>query len=226
MRWFAFIVIILLLILLAYIGWIFFTRIRAQRAGFPPPPWKSYIPFTSSSTAYRDSSYPTPRSTGIIGWVKDKFSKVRSNRTHEGSFEGRYEPSGYRGASEHDEPWDARMAAAERGAGFGPPGYYEEQELGMAPRSNPFDNATHAIPPAGYEGERGRSRNREEQAHTGKQSTSRDAERENPFGDHAAEASMRDVSPRPAPDSNPDTNRQKTRDTSASGKRSAFRESL
>ncbi|EQL30993.1 hypothetical protein, variant [Blastomyces dermatitidis ATCC 26199] len=139
MRWFLIFIIILLLLLAAYIAWIGFTHYRARRSGLPPPPLKSYIPFTSSSSSsyyHRDSSYPTPRPGGVGDWFRDKWAAVRNRRTARGAYESPLHPgAGSRGGGgggtgyAHDEIWDSRIG--EGGYGGAGAGYYEEQELGM-----------------------------------------------------------------------------------------------
>ncbi|KAG5301983.1 hypothetical protein I7I48_02171 [Histoplasma ohiense] len=154
MHWFVVVIIIVLLLLLAYVAWIAFTHLRARRSGLPPPPLKSYIPFSSafnssssSSSQYlRDSSYPTPRAGGIGDWFKDKWNAVRNRRTARGAYESPLDSGagagGHRGfgsggaggagggAYAHDEIWDSRIG--EGGYGGAGAGYYEEQEeLGL-----------------------------------------------------------------------------------------------
>ncbi|OJD14384.1 hypothetical protein AJ78_05259 [Emergomyces pasteurianus Ep9510] len=159
MRWFLVFIIILLLLLAAYIAWIAFTHFRARRSGLPPPPLKSYIPFTSafssSSQYHRDSSYPTPRSGGIGDWFRDKWDAMRNRRTARGAYEVPLDPgagagghhrggaggAGYAGGGyAHDEIWDSRVG--EGGYGGAGSQYYEEQELGMSRSgvgSGPYD---------------------------------------------------------------------------------------
>ncbi|PGG97308.1 hypothetical protein GX51_07403 [Blastomyces parvus] len=140
MRWFLVFIIIILFLLAAYVAWIGFTHYRARRSGLPPPPLKSYIPFTSSSSHYnRDSSYPTPRAGGIGDWFRDKWAALRNRRTSRGAYETPLDPgAGHRGGVgggaggaggyAHDEIWDSRIG--EGGYGGAGAGYYEEQELG------------------------------------------------------------------------------------------------
>ncbi|KAK2808061.1 hypothetical protein FQN49_008751 [Arthroderma sp. PD_2] len=232
MRWFAWLIIIILLALLAYAGWIVYSQVRARRAGLPPPPWKSYIPFMSSPATYGDSSFPTPRSSGVAGWFKDKIAALRNKRTHQGSYEDHLEPRAYRGGaggplSEQDEPWDTRMGAAERDGGFGPPGYYEEQELNFTSRGGAagagYDHgaATYgggAGTGGDLDASRGRSRSRDRPpvrlGHAD--------DLENPFGDHAENSDLRSMSPRPEP--NPRSTQ--AGEDAPSAKKGAFRESL
>ncbi|KAF3480993.1 uncharacterized protein GIQ15_06340 [Arthroderma uncinatum] len=231
MRWFAWLIIIILLALLAYAGWIVYSQIRARRAGLPPPPWKSYIPFMSTpASTFGDSNYPTPRSGGIAGWFKDRIAALRNKRTHQGAYEDHLEPRAYRGAggplSEHDEPWDARMGAAERDGGFGPPGYYEEQELDFASRGGAagagagYDRETHAYGGAAAAAgeDRGRSRSRDPSP----LKSGHADDPENPFGDHAEGSNLRSISPRPEPN----TRGPAASENPSSARKGAFRESL
>ncbi|EGD94299.1 hypothetical protein TMEN_853 [Trichophyton mentagrophytes] len=223
MRWFGWLILIIILALLAYGGWIGYSQIRARRAGLPPPPLKSYLPFTSSPASYGDANYPTPRSGGIVGWFKDKVAALRNRRTHQGSYEDHLEPRAYRGGagrplSEQDEPWDTRMGAAERDGGFGPPGYYEEQELGFAPHTGGYDRNAAAYdgglaPGAGQEAGRGRSLSRDPSP----VKLGQGDDPSNPFGDHAEGSNLRSVSPRPEPPAG---------EGSAHAQKGVFRESL
>ena len=133
---------------------------------------------------------------------------------------GSYEPSGGAGARtgrrgfgplDPDEAWDARVG--HEADAYGPSGYYEEQELGLAPQhgstsyggsggaSYPMNLAvTPGDPPAGFgheeeeENARGRTRSRSPGGLGPGAAASK-----NPFDDDAAPSnlSMRAVSPRP-----------------------------
>ena len=137
--------------------------------------------------------------------MKNKYYGLRNSRTKTGAYEQTSDHShrgagdGYRasgGGGGEDEAWDARVD------GYGPGGYYEEQELGLRP------------PPAGHAGggssdyysqggdvERGRSLSRAgdvDEEDTAYRGGGRSRQREsNPFGDAAEASSMRAVSPRP-----------------------------
>ena len=233
MAWRVFFVLVILLAVFAYAGWIIYTQVRARRAGLPPPHWKSYIPFTSTSTStYRDSSYPTPRSGGAMGWIKDRIYRLRNRRTHEGAYEGQptAAPRGYRGAAEHDEPWDARVGTEHDNA-YGPPGYYESQELGMAARSTPYEGAGYGVAEGGNKTsanesmdrdlERGRSRSREPSSRPETRGT--EGNPQNPFGDHAEGSNLRDVSPRPEPENSTHRN---SGESARTARKSIFREGV
>ncbi|PVH99120.1 hypothetical protein DM02DRAFT_529708 [Periconia macrospinosa] len=188
----VFIIILLILIPLAYGGWVFYSRTQARKLGLPPP---SLNPFVRNSSS-QSSNYPGPAPVGIKGWINAQIYKFknRNNRYAAGS----YEPSaggGYNGGGaarggagsrlDPDEAWDARV---------GNEAYYEEQELGLHEPSsrhnphaaNPFETAP--------ERERGRSRTREEYDEYG--GGGQHQALQNPFGDDNA-ASLRGVSPRP-----------------------------
>ncbi|KMP06762.1 hypothetical protein CIHG_08388 [Coccidioides immitis H538.4] len=208
MRWGLFFLLILFFAVIGCIGWVIYTQVRARRAGLPPPTWKSYIPFTSAPATYRDSSFPSPRRGGVVGWVKDKIESLRNKRTYRGAYEEPTTggPGPYRGAgADHDEAWDTRVGALEDGPyghAPGPYGHYDEQDFGRTPRREPYDSAGYdaGLTRTDEEPERGRSRSRDpgppqeglKLGDTGKPL-------ENPFEDHNA-SSLRDVSPRPEPD--------------------------
>lgn len=109
-----------------------------------------------------------------------------------------------------DDAWDTRVGNEDT-YGTGPGGYYEEQELGLAPtpglQNEPYGaGSSYLDARTGYENERGRSQNRSPglkasglqpsgPGHSRTGSTG-----QNPFGDDNEAASLRDVSPRPEPD--------------------------
>ncbi|KAM7191041.1 hypothetical protein V8F20_009473 [Naviculisporaceae sp. PSN 640] len=205
--------VIFLLLIGAAVGWIVFTRIRAQRLGLPPPSFQSYIPFLGSSSPYGP---PQPRTGGIVGWFNDRIRSIknRNNRTAAGAYEGQSSSSaaaGRRGFGplDPDDAWDSRVD--HEAHGYGPAGYYEEQELGLASHhhdtsydgggggSYPMNLAAAPgvqPPAAGFGGnrnqdeERGRPRSREPGA---------GGLAPNPFDDDAepSNLSLRGVSPRP-----------------------------
>jgi hypothetical protein len=189
-----------------------------MNAQLPPPPWKSYIPFlsSSSSSAYGGGG-PSPAPGGIIGWFKDRIRLIRhragNTRTAAGAYEGSssagaynagYASTGGAGGNgnrgfDHleDDPWDSRVG------GYNP--YEEERELGLVPPAagghgyRPDGegyqmNLAVAPPGAGQAGEadderRGRTRSR----------SPGPPSKGNPFGDEAepSNLSLRGVSPRP-----------------------------
>ncbi|KAK3353610.1 hypothetical protein B0T25DRAFT_217802 [Lasiosphaeria hispida] len=214
--------VLFLLLVAAGVGWVFFTRIRAQRLGLPPPALTSYIPFLKSSSSASPYGPPQPAPGGIVGWINDRIRmfKNRNNRTAAGAYEGagstgagataggRASHRGF-GPLDPDEAWDSRVGHEADGYG-GPGGYYEEQELGLATPHHGGDTsygggggsyqmnlaATPAAAPTGYgadeDDRRGRPRSR---------SPGLVAPRgqQNPFDDHAepSNLSLRGVSPRP-----------------------------
>lgn len=252
-RWGLFFFLLFLLLLFAIIGWVIFTQWRARRDGLPPPSWRFYIPFLGGSSSGASApNYPTPRSAGPIEWIKDQLDKLRNRRTAQGAYEetGGQQEQGVaygasgparRGRGVEDDAWDSRVGNEDPYAG-GPGGYYEEQELGLAPtpglHTEPYGaGSSYLDARTGYENERGRSQNRSpaglkpgQQGHSRSGSTG-----QNPFGDDNEAASLRDVSPRPEADgrgghvkgqSSLDSQRRSGSPTSTLTRKSLFREGL
>jgi hypothetical protein len=191
-----------LLLIFAAIGWVVYTRIRASRQGLPPPPWKSYIPFLGKSQSA--TNYPTPRSSGPLEWIRDQVDKLRNKRTARGAYEETGRGADGTGAGlargRDDDAWDTRAPGRdeeESYAAAGPGGYYEEAELGLAPK--PGVQSSHTPEPYGgaaartdYVGaERGRSQQRGHGMGEGSLGVN------DPFGDQNEASSLRSVSPRP-----------------------------
>ncbi|KAK4197280.1 hypothetical protein QBC40DRAFT_181458 [Triangularia verruculosa] len=221
------ILVIILLLIAAGVGWIVFTRIRAQRLGLPPPPLSSYIPFLGSSS----SSYgPTPAPGGIKGWINDKVRQIkqsRNTRTAAGAYEGSSSyNAGYSGGSGQgfrsldDSAWDARVGD------YNP--YEEERELGLRPP-----------PPGAATGGEGYQMNvprdpDEEEERRGRSTQPKQQVKPNPFGDDAepSNISLRGVSPRPmAVDTSFASRKQQQQggqqeDNSPTERRSIFRENM
>ena len=184
-----------------------FTRIRAQRAGLPPPPLSSYNPFAKKDR--HTENYPA--SSGIVGWAKSKFQSLRGSGS--GSRSGAYEQplagGGGRRGLDPDEAWDARVGAEADGYGAG--GYYEEQELGLRPPgtgSGPYAGGGYgphgqALPEYGADVPRGRSLSRDEGPYIGggqrglDERYDQEMDHHDPFGDGAERSELRGVSPRP-----------------------------
>ena len=189
--------VIIILIPVAYFGYVYWRRIQAQKKGLPPPPFN---PFNHSDRDGASRIYPAP--SGIVGWAKNKYHAIRGS----GSRSGAYEPTASaRRGLDPDEAWDARVGA--ESDGYGPGGYYEEQELGLRPPPAGYTGGGYGVdaPSYGEDLHRGRSISRDNTAYVGG-GISRDrrndeglhpSERENPFGDTAETSSMRGVSPRP-----------------------------
>lgn len=228
------ILVIFFLALGAGVGYIIFTRIRAQRLGLPPPPLSSYIPFLKSSSSPYGPPQPAPG--GIKGWIDDRIRsfKNRNNRTAAGAYEGSGPSSdaprhrGF-GPLDPDEAWDSRVGHETDPYG-GPGGYYEENELGLR-TPNPYPGGDTSYggssyqmnlatePGARYDDERGRPRSR---------SPGLTAASSNPFADTAepSNMSLRGVSPRPI-DTGVQTAKAKGKDDdSPSERRSVFRENM
>ncbi|KAK3324693.1 hypothetical protein B0T19DRAFT_429207 [Cercophora scortea] len=210
------VLIIVLALIAAAIGWVIFTRVRANRLGLPPPPLSSYIPFRKSSSSSTPYGPPQPAPGGLIGWINDRIRlfKNRNARTAAGAYEG-HQPSsntargggGRRGFGplDPDEAWDTRGVGHEADH-YGPGGYYEEQELGLAPHHAGDDTSyggggssyqMNLAGPAEDE-QRGRTRSRAPGPGTGLDVPGTGAGR-NPFEDDAepSNLSLRGVSPRP-----------------------------
>ncbi|CAK7568122.1 MAG: hypothetical protein SEPTF4163_006105 [Sporothrix epigloea] len=125
------VLIIVLLLVAAGVGWVILARLRAQRLGLPPPSFLSLIPFRSSS---RSNYGVQPAPSGIGSWFQDGIRRIRgglNKRMATGSYEGA--GTSNRGTARHgfgpldpDDAWDTRVGA-EADAYY----YNEEQELGL-----------------------------------------------------------------------------------------------
>ena len=235
--WFFIVVAVLLVI--GVVAWVVSIHLRAHRLGLPRPTLASYLPHQRSSSSTRNYS---SQSGGVIGWVTGKWDALKNGRerTAGGAYE---EPlSGVRGRRsdrgaatlDPDEAWDSRVGAETDG--YGPGGYYEEQELGLhdgtgAPSTyagggyagqTPGTSAMLHSDAHGYgddEAPRGRSRSRDPSVF--------DEERHgphNPFGERAepSNLSLRGISPRPM-DAN-DGHSKPSLDESPTERKSMFRE--
>ncbi|KAK3319299.1 hypothetical protein B0H66DRAFT_603848 [Apodospora peruviana] len=229
------VIVVIVLLLAAAIGWVVFTRIRAQRLGLPAPSLKSYIPFLKSSSSSSPYGPPQPAPGGIVGWINDRIRlfKNRNSRTATGAYEG--QPLGSTGSTnparsgrrgfgplDPDEAWDARVGHEADGYG-----YAEEQELGLA--SGPYQGAggqqdtsygggSYQMNLARDPEERGRPRSRGPAGLTA-----------NPFDDNAepSNLSMRGVSPRPIDTTAAGKAPEKVEDDSSPTERkSIFRENV
>ncbi|KAK2070274.1 hypothetical protein P8C59_004784 [Phyllachora maydis] len=223
-----------LLIVAAAIGWILFTRLRASRLGLPPPPLTSYIPFYHPSAAATPYGPAQPAPGGVAGWVSDRIRafKQRNARTAAGAYESATRGGGGGGVGRRgfgpldpDDAWDARVG--NEADAYGPGGYYEEQELGLAPQrynqphggggvglygNTEYTGSAYAMnlaatAPGGgglaaegdEEDARGRTASRSPRTERGAAATAA-AAGTNPFDDDAADPSdmsLRGVSPRP-----------------------------
>ncbi|KAI1142326.1 hypothetical protein F5Y05DRAFT_409471 [Hypoxylon sp. FL0543] len=233
----TFFIVLFVLLIVAAVGWIVFTQLRARRLGLPAPPFSSYIPFARSEPS---SSYgpPQPAPGGIRGWVSDKVRALRGSGNRSATGAGYERPSrrGF-GPLDPDEAWDARVGhEADAYYNYG----YEEQELGQRPagQAPPQRQPDSAYSGAGYssvnlgagagaEQQRGRSLNRNLGAAGGAGTSGH----RNPFDDDAAEPSnlsLRGVSPRPIDTSfaNRAAGKAKHHDSPTSERRSIFRENV
>jgi hypothetical protein len=150
-------------------------------------------------------------------WIKEQLGKLRNGRTAQGAYEetGGQQEQGIaygaggparRGRGVEDDAWDPQVGNEEAYAS-GPGGYYEEQELGLAPtpglHAEPYGaGSSYLDAQTGYENERGRSQDRSLGGlKPGQQGHSRSGSAgQNPFGDDNEAVSLRDVSPRPEAD--------------------------
>jgi hypothetical protein len=222
---------LILLVPLAATIYILYTRLRAQRAGLPPPSLSSYNPFAKRTRPSQND----PVSFGFVGWVR---SKLHSSSSFRG---GTYEqPLGRRGARglDPDEAWDARVGNEADGYGTG--GYYEEQELDLHPSLS-----GEAYAGGGYgdghgqilpdyesdEAQRGRSINRGGESRIGgtQQGLDRRYDEEmgrgDPFRDGAERSDLRGISSRPVAD-NERGHRNTDSGDSTTERRSIFREDV
>ncbi|KAI0442356.1 hypothetical protein F4803DRAFT_551231 [Xylaria telfairii] len=199
----TFFIVLAVLLVVAAVGWIVFTQLRARRLGLPSPPLSSYIPFAGSS---HQSSYGAqPRAGGVRGWISDRFQSLKNPR----SAAGAYEPSaagGRRGFGplDPDDAWDARVGHETYGVGA--PYYPDDQELEdrghHGGRGAPYSGSDYQMNLAGdgADENRGRSPNPRLDVPASKPAAGEGAHHSNPFDDTAAEPSnlsMRGVSPRP-----------------------------
>jgi len=156
--------VLFLLLLVAIVGYIVYSQLRARRLGLPAPTWRSYIPFLNNSRGSRS----TRPSTGPLGWIKSKTTPSAGSFSIGG-------PTGYTGAAvrsqrtraqfdqvrqDDEEAWDAR-------------GYREydmdddtEMQRGrVAPVTGGYDGTSaygnSGLGPNDEEPQRGRSRSRE-----------------------------------------------------------------
>ena len=201
-----FFLLLLLLVILPAGIWVAYTRWRAHKNGLPPPPLSAYNPFNRSSSS--NYAGATTHSSGVIGWFQTKFSSLKNSRTAGGAYEaGRGGGRGF-GPLDPDGAWDTRVG--NEADAYGPPGDYEEQELGLHPPApgayggSGYGAPSPALPDYGAEEMgRGRSASREPGAYIGGSKRGLDQRydeemgRDDPFSDTAERSNMRAVSPRP-----------------------------
>ncbi|KAI1426443.1 hypothetical protein F5Y12DRAFT_713171 [Xylaria sp. FL1777] len=202
----TFFIVLVVLVVVAAIGWVVFTQLRARRLGLPSPPLSSYIPFARSS---HQSAYgaPQPRSGGVRGWISDRFQSLKNPRSAAGAYEQSSAPAGHRGFGplDPDDAWDARVGHETYGGAY----YPEEQELedrGRHGRTDgPYSGSGYQMNLAGDGVDENRGRNPNPRPSSGlevphgRPSTTGGGQH-NPFDDSAAEPSnlsLRGVSPRP-----------------------------
>ncbi|KAI4283359.1 MAG: hypothetical protein L6R38_002209 [Xanthoria sp. 2 TBL-2021] len=189
---------LIVLIPLAIIAYILYTRITAQRAGRQPPPLSSYIPFRNSNR----QNYSSSSSGGILNTVRSKFQSLSGGGSHRTSAYEQPLGTGRGRGLDPDGAWDARVG--DEADAYGSGGYYEEQELGLRTGGGYGGHGTELPDYGNEEMGRGRSISRDEPGFIGgsqgglDQRYDEETRRENPFGDQAERSSMRGVSPRPA----------------------------
>lgn len=211
----TFFIVIILLALIGFGGWIVFTHLRARRLGLPTPALSSYNPFNSSNS-YSSSG----GSGGIAGWVKDKIATLRNKGSRGaggyeeplGSFSaqggGRSGRRGF-GALDPDDAWDARVGT--EADAYGPGGYYEEAEIGLHDtgyagnvhgdnigRGRAVARDSEDTPYIGGS-QRGLDQRYDEEMGSGGIQNKGKGKESNPFDDEA-EIDLRGVSPRPVGD--------------------------
>ncbi|KAI3331683.1 hypothetical protein HD806DRAFT_166976 [Xylariaceae sp. AK1471] len=202
----TFFIVFVVLLVVAAVGWVVFTQLRARRLGLPSPPLSSYIPFARSSYQSQYGA-PQPRAGGIRGWISDRFQSTKNKRSAAGAYEQPSAATSRRGfgALDPDEAWDARVGNETYGVGA----YYpEDQELedrgqrhGGAP--SPYTGSGYQMNLAGDGVDiesRGRSPNPRSGGLRAPTGGAGGGGGHNPFDDEAAEPSnisLRGVSPRP-----------------------------
>lgn len=153
-----------------------------------------------SSSSGSTTNYPTPRSPGIFEWVKERIDGLRNKRTTVGGYEdsrgaeGQYQnlnpnaagSSRPRGRGLEDDAWDSRVGGRDEDPYGGPGGYYEEQELGLAPTPGVGGSTQQPYGGVDYIGQ-----------NTSYGGSSRGRDTLDPFADSNQAASLRSVSPRP-----------------------------
>ncbi|KAI9660120.1 MAG: hypothetical protein M1821_001472 [Bathelium mastoideum] len=248
--WGIFFIVIVVLLILAAIGWIIFTHLRARRLGLPPP---SLNPFASRRTNTSGYAPSSSRGDGLLGWAKSTYASLRNRRTAGGAYEGTSlsatTPSsataargGRRGFGplDPDEAWDARVGA--EADAYEPAGYHEdeEEELGLHSGGRHAGGTGYLPSTPGFgvggesEARRGGSRELDERYEEEMMGTrGRGRGGLDPFGDQAerSDMSLRGVSPRPidtgvAGGGHRSTKSLASQDESPEERRSMFRENM
>ncbi|GAP82906.1 putative acid phosphatase-like [Rosellinia necatrix] len=197
----TFFIVLVVLLVVAAVGWVVFTQLRARRLGLPSPPLSSYIPFARSS---HQSSFGAsqPQSGGLRGWVSDRFQSLKNPRSAAGAYEPSA-PGGRRGfgALDPDDAWDTRVGHEPYGVGS----YYpDDQELDdrnhHGRRGDPYSGSEYNMNPAADAADENRGRNPNPRPGGPDPFASRPAAgQHNPFDDavEPSNLSLRGVSPRP-----------------------------
>ncbi|KAI1083484.1 hypothetical protein F5B20DRAFT_407519 [Whalleya microplaca] len=221
----TFFIVLFVLLVVAAIGWVVFTQLRARRLGLPAPPLSSYIPFARPEPSpFADPPQPSSSGGGIGGWFRTKFAALRNRRSAAGAYEGHSlndnsnsrARGGSSGPLDPDDAWDVRVGNEadvpyyeEAGGGYEPPrsgrGGYGGGVGGANPySSNAYVGSGYQMNLATADEERGRSLSRGPAVVGGDAGSGggglRGAAARNPFDDDDAEPSnisLRGVSPRP-----------------------------
>lgn len=200
----TFFIVLVVLLVVAAVGWVGFTQLRARRLGLPSPPLSSYIPFARSShqSPFGD---PQPRAGGVRGWISDRFQSIKNPRSAAGAYEQPSAPTGRRGfgALDPDEAWDASVGHEAYGVGAYYPDDHELEDRGYHGRgAAPYSGSEYQMNLAGdgVDETRGRNPNPRTGGLDAHNSRHLATGEHNPFDDASAEPSnmsLRGVSPRP-----------------------------
>ncbi|KAL8707195.1 MAG: hypothetical protein Q9220_007728 [cf. Caloplaca sp. 1 TL-2023] len=204
-----FLLVLVVLVILLPLAYIFYTRLRAQRAGHQPPPLSAFNPFASDrpNQLQNPFSSSSSSSSGILSTIKSKLHSVTGTGSAQRS--GAYEQplhSGRGRGLDPDGAWDARVG--NEADAYGPGGSYEEQELGTMRSGGGGGYRSHGTELPDYGDEemgRGRSISRDEgpgfiggsQGGLDQRYDEEMRREGNPFGDQAERSELRGVSPRP-----------------------------
>ncbi|KAI1331467.1 hypothetical protein F5Y16DRAFT_360019 [Xylariaceae sp. FL0255] len=98
----TFFIVLAVLIILAAVGWVVFTQLRARRLGLPPPP---ILPFSTSRSAY---SAPQSRQGGFRGWISSFGGSSKPQRSAAGAYESSTAARhGFGPLDSDDAAWDS-----------------------------------------------------------------------------------------------------------------------
>jgi len=228
----------LILIVVGFLAWFIYSRLRARRLGTQPASLNSF------SDRNRTSNRNYAARGGIVGWVQTKFRGLNNRRTAGGAYEssarvaGRGGRRGF-GPLDPDEAWNTTVGNEAD--------YYEEQELGLHESATAADGvyggSEYGMPARRYgasggleevhpDNGRGRSRTRSElDDRYDEEMGATPVQPHDPFGDEAAAepSRLRGISPRPHDETSPKKGEHQAKasaDESPTGRRSIFREDM